>query len=81
MGLVKANTGERREHVEARRTPPHPVSVLPSPFLRQPSHGISVMPTVSGIERFILRAGKTGRNKYEMRGRSWKTDRRFSSIT
>lgn len=28
--------------------PPPPVSVLPSPFLRLPSHGISVMPTVSG---------------------------------
>lgn len=47
--------------------PTRPVSVLPSRFLRQPSHGISVMPTVSGIERFILRTGKTGRKKYQTR--------------
>lgn len=82
VGLVKANTGERREHAETPRSaPPNPVSVLPSPFLQQPSHGISVMMTESGIERFILRTGKTGSKKYERRGRSWedevRSDRRF----
>lgn len=72
-GLVKANAGERREHAEPP-PPASPVSVLPSRVLRQLSHGISVTPTVSGIERFILRSGKTGRKKYQT-GRSSEEER------
>lgn len=35
-------------------TQPSPVGMLLSPLLPQPSHGMSVMQIVAGIERFIL---------------------------
>lgn len=71
VGLVKANTGERREHAQTPRSPPPPpptpLACFPAPVLRQPSHSIIVMPTVSGNERFVLRAGETGRKRHEER--------------
>lgn len=73
VGLVKANTGEGREHHAPSPTPTTPTTPLacfPAASYGQPSHGISVTLTPAGIERFVLRTGKTGRKEHERRGRS-----------